>query len=274
MADGTRLGRRSWRVDNRGRDGGRRSEHRFGEDVLVAWHWSGGHDRTVVLVHGIGMGQQYFGLLRAELARSFDVVAVDLPGFGDAPEPTRRAPMAECGALVAGVIRDLRLAPVVAVGHSMGTQVVAELAVQHPELVERLVLIAPTVDRRHRSKRAQSARLLLDLVNDPPIVGIVGLRMYSRAGPRWFLKQFDAMLEHRLEDIAPRIERPTLVVRGARDVVCPRRWVREIADLIPDATFREAKRKGHEAMITGAEPVSRMILDFLDDVGRARDASA
>ncbi|SDH90447.1 alpha/beta fold hydrolase [Agrococcus jejuensis] len=263
MADGTRLGRRSWRVENRGRDGGVRSEHRFGEDVVVAWTWHAGHERTVVLVHGIGMGQQYFGLLRAELAKTFDVVAVDLPGFGESPEPTKAASMEECGAIVGGVIRDLRLAPVVAVGHSMGTQVVSELTAQHPELVDALVLIAPTVDRKRRSKRTQSARLLLDLVNDPPIVGLVGLRMYAQAGPRWFLKQFDMMLAHRLETIAPRIQRPTLVIRGSRDVVCPRRWVREIAGLIPDATFREAKGKGHEAMITGAEPVADMIAEFV-----------
>lgn len=274
MAKGRRLGRRSWRVENRGRDGGARSEHRVGEDVLVAWHWRGGHERTVVLVHGIGMGQQYFGLLRAELAKTFDVLAIDLPGFGESPEPERRAPMAECGALVGGVLRDLGVAPVVAVGHSMGTQVVSELTVQHPELVDRLVLIAPTVDRRRRSKRVQSARLLLDLVNDPPIVGLVGLRMYTQAGPRWFLKQFDAMLEHRLEDLAPRIARPTLVIRGSRDVVCPRRWVREIASLVPDARFREARGKGHEAMITGAEPVSDMIVDFVADADRAGDAAA
>lgn len=269
MADGTRLGRRSWRVENRGRDGGIRSEHRFGEDIVVAWTWRAGHERTVVLVHGIGMGQQYFGLLRAELARTFDVVAIDLPGFGEAPEPTRAASMQECGAIVGGVIRDLGLAPIVAVGHSMGTQVVSELAVQHPDLIAALVLIAPTVDRKRRSKRTQSARLLLDLVNDPPIVGVVGLRMYVQAGPRWFLKQFDQMLDHRLERIASRIVVPTLVIRGSRDIVVPRRWAREIAGLIPDSSFREAKGKGHEAMITGAEPVSDMIAEFV--AVRAKD---
>ena len=267
MAKGRRLGRRSWRVENRGRDGGVRTEHRFGEDVVLAWSWRGGHARTVVLVHGIGMGQQYFGLLRAELARSFDVIAIDLPGFGESPEPTRAASMEECGALVAGVLRDLEIGPVVAVGHSMGTQVVSELAVQAPDLVELLVLIAPTVDRRRRSKRIQSARLLLDLLNDPPIVGIVGLRMYLQAGPRWFLKQFDAMLAHHLEDVAGRIAAPTLVIRGSSDVVVPRRWAREIARRIPDAIEREARGKGHEAMITGAEPVSRMIVDFVASRG-------
>lgn len=264
MADGRRAGRRVWRVENRGRRGASRSEHRRGEDVVVAWHWRGGHARTLVLVHGIGMGQQYFGLLRDELCRSYDVVAIDLPGFGESPEPTRQASMPKCADHVAAVVRDLGIAPVVAVGHSMGTQVVAELAARHPDLVEHLVLIGPTVDARHRSKRSQTARLLLDLVNDPPIVAAVGLRMYAQAGPRWFLTQFDAMLDHRLEEVAPRIACPTLVMRGSSDVVCPRGWTRHVASLIPDATFREARGKGHEAMITGAEPVARMVTRFLE----------
>lgn len=264
MGERLRAGRRVWRIENHGRRGAARSEHRRGEDVVVAWHWRGGHARTVVLVHGIGMGQQCFGLLRAELCRSSDVVAIDLPGFGESPEPTRQASMPECADHVAAVVRDLGIAPIVAIGHSMGTQVVAELAVRHPDLVDRLVLIGPTVDARRRSKRSQTARLLLDLVNDPPIVAAVGLRMYAQAGPRWFLTQLDAMLDHRIEDVVPRIACPTLVVRGSSDVVCPRDWTEHVASLIPGATFREARGKGHEAMITGAEPVARMVARFLE----------
>ncbi len=263
MADGLRIGRRAWREENRGRAAAQRTEHRRGEDVVVAWHWRGGHERTIVLVHGIGMGQQYFGLLRAELTKDYDVVALDLPGFGESPEPSRTATMEEYADHVAAVLGELDVAPVIALGHSMGTQVVAELAVRHPEAVERLVLIGPTVDPRHRSKRSQSARLLLDLANDPPMVMGVGLRMYAQAGPRWFLTQFDAMLRHRIEDVAPRIQCPTLVVRGSGDVVCPREWTEHLASLIPDARFREAEGKGHEAMITGAEPVARMVSEFV-----------
>ncbi|MFC7430805.1 MULTISPECIES: alpha/beta fold hydrolase [unclassified Agrococcus] len=263
MGDRLRPGGRTWRAENRGRLAAERTEHRRGDDVVLAWHWRGGHERTIVLVHGIGMGQQYFGLLRAELAKDHDVVAIDLPGFGESPEPAQRATMPECADHVAAVLRDLGIERVIAVGHSMGTQVVAELAVRHPEVVERLVLIGPTVDARHRSKRSQAARLLLDLVNDPPVVVAVGLRMYAQAGPRWFFTQFDAMLDHRLEDVAPRIACPTLVVRGSGDLVSPRRWARHLTDRIPDATFREAEGKGHEAMITGAEPVARMLSEFV-----------
>lgn len=258
-----RAGSRAWRRSNRGRVEGARSEHRFGDDVVVAWRWGDGSRRTVVLVHGIGMGQQYFGLLRKELSRTFDVVAIDLPGFGDSPAPSDAVSMPRCAALVGQTLDALGLRDVVALGHSMGTQVVAELAASRPELVWRVVLIAPTVDAAARRKRTQTLRLLLDLLNDPPIVGVVGLAMYVRAGPRWFLTQFRSMLAHRIELVAPSVPQPTLVIRGDEDVVCPHAWVQRVSDLLPDGRMLEAEGKGHEAMITGAEPVADMVREFV-----------
>lgn len=215
-----------------------------------------------MLVHGIGMGQQYFGLLRDELLRTFNVVAIDLPGFGDSPEPANRLTMPQCAELLAGAIDDMHVAPVIAIGHSMGTQVVAELAANHQELVDRVVLIAPTVNSAERSKRRQTWRLVQDLMNDPPVVGVVGAKMYVETGPRWFLKQFEAMLDHRIEDVLPRIQQPTLVIRGTEDLVSTGPWVREVTALLPHGELREAEGKGHEAMITGAEPVSKLVQDF------------
>jgi len=217
---------------------------------------------TFVLVHGIGMGQQFFGLLRAELADAFDVVALDLPGFGRSPEPTASLSMPELADLVAAALVSLAPTPCVAVGHSMGTQVVAELAVRHPELVDRVVLIAPTVNPAERSGWRQALRLLQDLANDPPIVGLIGARLYLQAGPRWYLRKLRTMLDHDIRALLPRIAQPTLVIRGEHDRVAPADWVEEVARTLPDGRLRIAEGKGHEAMITGAEPVARMIEEF------------
>lgn len=265
MARALRLGSRTWRTDNTGRAEGERTEHRFGEDVVLTWRWGTGTRPTLVLVHGIGMGQQYFGLLRRELFRRVDVVAINLPGFGDSPAPSEPMSMERCGVLVGLALDELGLTRVDLVGHSMGTQVVAELAAARPDLVHRLVLIAPTVDARARRARTQVLRLLRDLLNDPPIVGLVGLTMYAHTGPRWFITQFHSMMRHRIEAVAPRIQVPTLVIRGDEDRVCPRGWVRHVTDLIPDAEMVEAEGKGHEAMITGAEPVADLIIEFIAD---------
>ena len=256
-----RKGGEAWRRANSVVDSGTHFDE--GDYRVVVRQWDAGHDNTIVLVHGIGMGQQYFGLLRDALLKHSNVVAVDLPGFGSSPEPERSLPMAELGALLGRAIDKHVPTPITALGHSMGTQVVAELAVARPDLVDSVVLIAPTVNVAERKSWQQAARLLQDLSNDPPIVSAVGLVMYVKAGPRWFIKKFTSMMEHRLEDVAPNITQPTLVIRGEEDLVCPEPWVRKIADLIPNGRMVTAEGKGHEAMITGAEPVSDLVERFL-----------
>lgn len=237
--------------------------------LMHTWEPDAEADRVsppIVLVHGIGMGQQYFGLLSQELVRSRRVVAIDLPGFGDSPEPETSMSIPGAAALLGRALDAEFGEPVVVLGHSMGTQVVAELAVQRPDLVRHVVLIAPTVNSAERKPITQARRLLADLANDPPIVALVGLKMYVQAGPRWFLRKFESMMEHRIEDVAPRITQPTLVIRGEQDLVCPEPWVRHVAELIPDAVMETAEGKGHEAMITGAEPVSRQVMAFLQRI--------
>lgn len=236
--------------------------HVEGDHSVIVHRWRRPGAPTVVLVHGIGMGQQYFGLLRAELAARFDVVALDLPGFGPSPEPARSLPMPQLADLVAATLAALVPTPCIAVGHSMGTQVVAELAARHPELVDRVVLIAPTVNPRERSGWVQALRLAQDLANDPPIVGLIGARLYLQAGPRWYLRKLRTMLDHDIRPLLPRIVQPTLVIRGEHDRVAPAEWVERVVLALPHGALRVARGKGHEAMITGAEPVARMIEEF------------
>lgn len=251
-----------WREAAHGVAGARSSGHVDGDHVVLLHRWPRQGAPTVVLVHGIGMGQQYFGLLRAELSNAFDVVALDLPGFGRSPEPSRSLSMPELADLLADALEALVPTPCVAVGHSMGAQLVAELAVRHPQLVDRLVLISPTVNPAERSAWKQGLRLLQDLVNDPPYVALIGARLYLQAGPRWYLRKLRTMLEHDLRPLLPRIAQPTLVIRGDRDRVAPEAWVEEVAASLPDGRLRIAEGKGHEAMMTGAEPVARMIREF------------
>jgi pimeloyl-ACP methyl ester carboxylesterase len=102
----------------------------------------GGVTRSrLLLVHGWGADRGSWQRIGELVAPWADVVAPDLPGHGSR---TQEAGPFTVGALVsdlAGLISSGE--PVVAVGHSMGGQVVALLAVRHPELVRSIVVIDP-----------------------------------------------------------------------------------------------------------------------------------
>lgn len=221
-------------------------------------------ERTFVLIHGIGMGRIVFSDVGEVLATRGRVLAVDLPGFGDSPEPGAAATLETTAEVVARFIGDE--APgrkVVLVGHSMGTQIVAEVAHRHPELVDALVLIAPTVNRHERTASKQALRMIQDVTGEGPKVLLLGMWQYAKTSPLWFANKLRFMLGHRLERICPEIDAPALVLRGETDRVCPRDWVSEVADALPHGTMAEIPDRGHEAIIKSPEPVGSMILDFL-----------
>lgn len=227
-------------------------------------------DHEFVLIHGIGMGRIVFSEIADVLAQRGRVLAVDLPGFGDSPEPGTAATLEQTAEVVAQFIRDESTRRVVLVGHSMGTQIVAEVAAKHPELVEVLVLIAPTVNRNERTALKQSLRMIQDLFGEGPKVIFTGLWAYAQTSPVWFINKLRFMLNHRLENLCPHIPAPTLVLRGETDRVCPRDWVSEIAAAFPDGTMAEIPGRGHEAIIKSPQPGGPMILDFLSDLPARR----
>lgn len=220
--------------------------------------------RTFLLVHGIGMGISYFAELSDALQAHGRVVAIDLPGFGDAPEPEQSLTMAEMGAVLVDFVGVEGLGRPVLVGHSMGTQVVAEAAAQRPDLFPELVLVAPTVNRHERSIRRQAWRMAQDLFGESPRVWAIGMQNYAKTGPRWFIKKLHSMMDHPIEETLPLIRAHTLVIRGNRDPVCPRGWVAEVAALIPDARMVEVAGRGHETMVKDGECVADFIVAHVE----------
>ena len=128
-------------------------EHRYGRGHkrVRAWDVSGDpgtDDLTFVLVHGLGVSSDLFRPVVDRLRHLGRVVVFDLPGFGGVPHP--RDPMdipAFARAIAPGLDR-LGVTEPVLVGHSMGSQVVVELARREPHLRGRMVLVAPVVSEK------------------------------------------------------------------------------------------------------------------------------
>lgn len=151
----------------------------------------------------------------------------------------------------------------IAIGHSMGGQVVAELAAQCPDIVPRAVLIASSVNPAERTVWLQAKRMLQDVAEGQPLSVLPrATRSYLQAGPRWFAKKLSQMLKHRIEDTLPDIHQPTLVIRGEKDRVSPHEWAVRMRDLLPQGELVEIPDRGHEALISTAEPIAHTILDW------------
>ncbi|MFC7788002.1 alpha/beta fold hydrolase [Microbacterium sp. MAHUQ-60] len=217
--------------------------------------------RPIVLLHGIGMGRSVFLDFVQRLRHR--VIGLDLPGFGEAPEPARTLTMERHADLVAAYLRTRGITDAVVLGHSMGSQIAVEVAARHPDVVSALVLAGPTVNSAARSIRVQAVYLLRDLIGERPEVLWRGAREYLRGGPH-LLRKMRATIVHRPENVYPRVRVPVLVVRGQHDPLAPMTWCREIVDAMPDARFEEIPDHGHGTLISDSQAAAMKVQAFID----------
>lgn len=101
-----------------------------------------GQGEPLLLLHG-GLGSiDMFGPVLPLLAQGRQVIGVDLHGHGRTALGDRPISLVDIGDDMATVLRALGHQQVDVMGYSMGGGVAFQLAVQHPELVRRLVLVS------------------------------------------------------------------------------------------------------------------------------------
>jgi pimeloyl-ACP methyl ester carboxylesterase len=224
-------------------------------------------DRPFVLVPGIGVSSDYFERLAPNLNSFGPVHALDLPGFAGVTHPRRALEIRQFADLVGAVIDDLGLKDPIVVGHSMGTQIVADLAARRPEL-STLVLIGPVVNPAERRVTVAARRFLQAAWHEPGRVKVLALRAYLVCGVHWFSQVLPKMMTYPIEQQLPKVRAHTLVIRGEHDAVAPRSWVEQIGRLVPSSRLWEMPGAAHSVMHAHAEEVARLCVEHAEQPPR------
>lgn len=137
------------------------------EGVSLHYVRSGPRRAPLVLLHGLSANAESFaGLLRAGIDARHDVIRIDLRGRGLSDQPEGAVySMAAHGEDVIAVMDAAGLADAVIVGHSFGGLVTMWLAANHPERVQRQVLIdisGPTIQNPEIMQLLQPSLARLD----------------------------------------------------------------------------------------------------------------
>ena len=103
-----------------------------------------GADSVLLLHGGLSTANRWRASLEPIAAAGWRALTVDLPGRGFAIQTgERRLTVPDFADFVAAFLDEMDIARVPVVGASLGAHVAAELALRHPDRVERLVLVGP-----------------------------------------------------------------------------------------------------------------------------------
>jgi len=154
-----------------------------------------GTGEPLLLLHGGMYRIEMFGPNLTRLAQSRQVIGVDLQGHGRTPLGDREINLVDMGNDMAGVLTKLGYAKVDVLGYSMGGGVAFQLAVQHPEMVRRLVLVSTPYaqDGFYREMLPQQAAMSAAMAEQMKDTPIYKSYMAVASHPEEFPKLLDAM---------------------------------------------------------------------------------
>ena len=261
-----------------------------------------GDEDPVVLVHGLGGQWQNWLENIPRLAQDRRVLALDLPGFGLTPEPSDgEISIPGYGRCVDAFCEELGLGKVDMVGNSMGGFVAAEVAIQFPERVSRLVLVSAagitsadslqtpiltigrlasaiamntTAQDRQLAARPITRHASLALVARHPRLLKADLAyegFFKGAGKGGFGAALRACLDYDFRDRLPDVKVPTLIVWGEKDAIIPVRDANEFERLISDSRKVVMKDTGHIPMAERPQAFNDVLVGFLAETGPAEE---
>lgn len=214
-----------------------------------------------VLVHGIGVSAKSYGPTAVELAQRGEVHLIDLAGYGRSPRPDRDLTIADHAALVGRYLEDKGLDHPVVVGHSMGTQVVAQMAADFPDQVDHIVLIAPVLAPEVRSFRKAASLLFANGLKEPPLVS--GMAFYDylfRAGVPYMIQQTPHLFATDLEAIAANVVAKTLVICGLDDRLVPLAWGEQLAKAFRESWYATIPGP-HASMFAAPDAIAALVYE-------------
>lgn len=244
----------------------------------------GGAGPPVLYLHDAGADTAQAPLL-ALLAEDYDVVVVDLPGYGASDPPGRPRPLNDArdvAAVLAGFVAALDWPACTVVGTSLGGWFAVELALARPDLVRALVLCDAAglhtpedyLFALFAEGRAASSaeHLIADALRErlPPgerdiaampapvaaaTIGPFVQNMAGAAASSWHAYTENPALVGRLGRIAC----PAVVLWGERDSLIPLRHGQRFADEIPGARLEIVPGAGHLLALEAPEVVRRAV---------------
>jgi pimeloyl-ACP methyl ester carboxylesterase len=258
-----------------------------GRKVYYELHGSAQGTPLVLVMGMAGSCKGWLALQVPDFSARHHTLIFENRGVGGSEDPGGPFSTADLADDVEGLLDALAIPRADVLGAFMGGMAAQELALRHPERVDRLVLVGtwsrPDAKRRMLLRKWQSmaraptppdvyvAERLLWTLQDETLEQGDLVEAMARSFPGeglpvsadLFVRQCEACLGHDTADRLREIRHRTLVVCGRRDQLTPPHLHRELADEIPNARLVTLAYGAHLVMAESAERFNHAVLQFL-----------
>jgi pyruvate dehydrogenase E2 component (dihydrolipoamide acetyltransferase) len=242
--------------------------------------------QRLVFLHGLSGSQSTWQVVLGDLANRYRVAAFDLPGHGQSDKPDQASTdygVSSQASTVAAALKSSDLAPAIVIGHSLGGAIALRIALDHPDMVQGLVLVnsaglgsdvnpaLPVLMERKPGPDTARAMLQLFFADQSWVLdrGVNEMAHGQLAEGGWAAQRATASAafseDRQTIDITDRladVSAPTLIVWGAKDRVFPVDHAVTAAGIMPDATLRLLPNIGHVPQVEAASELARAIDRF------------
>ncbi len=248
-----------------------------------------GEGFPLVMIMGISGNVDWWNpRMVQELSKNFKIVMFDSRGAGRTDVSTREYTIKLFADDTAGLMDALGIPRAHVFGVSMGGAIAQELALDHPEKVEKLVLCSTScggtksvqasaevlgrfgADRSGLSpeeicRRGIPLICAEDFIKKNPdfVERFVQQVLIAPISNESFMRRLKAIMEFDTYDRLPQIRAPTLILHGKRDILVPPENGSILAEAIPNAKLVYFEKSAHGIIYEEMDKMIRVISDFL-----------
>lgn len=231
---------------------------------------------VIVLIHGWGDSLKTFDGLNNGLKKNYDVIRLDLLGFGGSDMPNGVYNLEKYALFVKSFLDKLGVSQVYAyVGHSNGGAVAIRGIAGGLLKSEKLILIASSGIRSEYQSRKKALRIVAKAAKLPTAVLPKNLqkrikkKAYETIGSDLFVSEkmqetFKAVITEDVLQESAMVHIPTLMIYGSDDTATPPRFGELFANQIEDSNLIIINQAGHFVHQDKLENVQAEIERFLE----------
>ncbi len=236
---------------------------------------------SIALLHGFTQTAACWGPFADELSTTHSLVAIDLPGHGGSGEV--RADLSQTTELVASSIDRS-----IVIGYSLGGRVALHLALGHPQLVERLVIISATggldSEEERRQRRVADESLadhledigvdafLDEWLSQPMFASLTAEQSFrelratnAAAGLASSLRLCGTGTQESLWSRLGELTMPVLVIAGANDEKFTHLGHRLVESIGTNASIQLIDNAGHSAQLENPAATAATVTKWLSE---------